>query len=152
MSSDELTLAELWDYARFLRVMLPRDASLDEVRRLLAEKTKRLPKPTHDQVRMAEELGIHVDPTLYIRSYANKLIESGLKRAGEAILNANKALDDGNVIMYNGVPHKILRIAFKQGSWMVSLRCLVGGKALPDTRLNRIADAKLATPEDLENL
>ena len=152
MSSEEPTLAELWEYARSLRVMLPKDASLDEVRSLLAQKAKRMAKPTTDQIRLAREMGIRIDPTLYSGIYVKLLIQKGMLKAGEAILEANRALDDGNIIIYKGMPHKILSITVHHECWMVSLECLASGKKLAPIRLHLLSDVKLATSKDLENL
>jgi len=151
MSADELTLADLWQFARSLRQKPPQDASFDEFYSYLSEKTKTMRRPSEDQIRLARELGIRIDPQLHTAIYIGLLITAKSKAQGQAIITENKALRSGNVIMHEGVPYEITRIASVSGPWRVWLKCLMpGGRAIRSANLTQFSNARLATAEEVK--
>jgi len=153
VSSAELTLADLWNFARWLRVRPPRDASFDNLYAFLLVKRGKLSRPTDHQVQLARDVGVKVDPRLHVAAYVGGLINVATLKSDKAIIDANPALRKDNIILFEGNPSRITRIAAVNHHWMVWLKPLVAGSngGRKSFRVTCLVDARLATAEELAN-
>lgn len=150
MSADKLTLADLWQFTRSLKLKPPQDVTFDELYSFLQEKTKKARRPTADHIRFARELGIRIDPELHTALYVGAVIDAKNNVLGQAIIDKNKALRSGNTIMYEGISCKITRLASVNGPWRVWLKFLTPeSKSSTSVSLVQVANARLATVEEI---